>query len=186
MRLPSAHSRCSQNLQHTLDKSLVEIMHRAEEPEPLQLKPLMGAKKEDLGLEIFQTSDLKRRMLSGGLEIGEQIWVYHDAEINPNSIAKRMAYSHVMIYVGPRQDEAGNEIHEVVHAEWAGRVFLGSTVVDKITRVDVMSAIKLDDMVFLGHKLKQCQFSANARELIAKRAIACTEPTAILFDYDYR
>ena len=64
--------------------------------------------------------------------------------------------------------------------------FSWSTVVDKITRVDVMSAIEPDDRVFLGHKLKQCQFSANAREMIAKRAIACTEPPEILFDYDYR
>jgi GTPase SAR1 family protein len=184
MRLPSANSRCSQNLQHTMEETLIEIMQRAEQPEPFQLEPLMDRKKEDLGLEIFQTSDLRTRMLSGELKIGEQIWVYHDAEINPNTIAERMAYSHVMIYVGPRHDKDGNAIHEVVHAEWAG-VHFGGAVVDRISRVNVTSVIKPNDMVFLGHKLKECQFSANAREMIAKRAIACTEPE-IVFDYDYR
>merc|ERR1711971_450142 len=67
VRLQSAHSRCSQNFEHTMDEASIEIMQRAAEPEPFQLEPLMGAKKKDLGLEIFEKSGLKRKMLSGEL-----------------------------------------------------------------------------------------------------------------------
>jgi len=196
MRLSSAHSRCSQNLEHTMDERLIEIMQKAQEPESFQLKPLMETKKEDLGLEAFETSEIKRKMDNGELNEGEQIWVFHDTEINPNAIAKIMAYSHCLVYIGSKKGEDGEEIldsdgrqiHEVVHATFAGisKLVRSTGVVDKIARVNVMSAIKPNDMVFLGHRIKECQYSANARKMIVERAIACAEKPHILFDYDHR
>merc|ERR1712107_408962 len=41
-------------------------------------------------------------------------------------------------------------------------------------------------MVFLGHKLKECQFAPNTRQKIAERALKCAEKPTIAFDYDYR
>ena len=46
--------------------------------------------------------------------------------------------------------------------------------------------IKPDNMVFLGHPLKDHQQTANAGEAIAERAIKCAEKPTIRFDYDYK
>ena len=63
---------------------------------------------------------------------------------------------------------------------------LKGLVVAGISRVDVMSkhGIKPKDKVFLGHKIKACQFSGNVRRKIVERAIACAEKPKILFAYD--
>ena len=130
-------------------------------------------------------------MQRGELEKGEQIWVYHDAVVNPYLVAKINPYSHVMVYIGPKEDYNGQRvlgsdgecIHEVVHvakSNWSGLVVAG------ISRVDIMSVIKPKDMVFLGHKINACQFSANVRLKIADRAIACAEKPKLLFAYDHK
>ena len=93
-----------------------------------------------------------------------------------------LLYAHVVVYVGSREKN-GETIHEVVHVEkanWRGLVVAG------ISKVDVMSVIKPKDMVFLGHTIKDCQFSGNVRKKIAERAIACAEKPNILFAYDHR
>ena len=129
-----------------------------------------------------------KNMLKGNLAKGEQIWIYHDAD---NLVAKINKYSHVVVYVGPREDRNGelvldrngDEIHDVVHvakSNWRGLVVAG------ISKVDINSVIKPNDMVFLGHKLKSCQFSGNVRQKIAERAIACSEKPKLLFAYDHR
>ena len=142
-------------------------------------------------MEVFQDSDLKRKMLKGELAKGEQIWIYHDAETNPNLVARINRYSHVVVYVGRREDKNGkrvldrngDEIHDVVHvakSNWRGIVVAG------ITKVDVNTVVKPNDKVFLGHKLKKCQFAGNVRQKIAERAIACAEKPKLLFAYDHR
>ena len=163
----------------------------AQEPEPFKLESLMKMKKEDLGLEVFEKSDIKKKMLNGDLVKGSQVWIYHDDVINPNFVARLNRYSHVVVYVGPRKDRNGErvldrngeEIHDVVHvakSNWRGLVVAG------ISKVDIKSVIKANDMVFLGHKLKACQFAGNVREKIAERAIACAEKPKLLFAYDHR
>ena len=64
-------------------------------------------------------------------------------------------------------------------------ITLGMSVA-KISKVDVMSAIQPDDMVFLGHRIMEHQYSSNLREKIASRAIACAKKPTIKFDYDHR
>ena len=92
-----------------------------------------------------------------------------------------MPYSHVMVYVGAQKKDKGVTVHEVVHVA----ITLGMSVA-KISKVDVMSAIQPDDMVFLGHRIMEHQYSSNLREKIASRAIACAKKPTIKFDYDHR
>ena len=180
--MKSAHGRCSR-LKHSEDKSLVELMEKCHEPEPFQLKSLMAMEKESLVLETFDKSDIKDQLLRGELGRGTQIWIYHDVVTNPwNPVARSNPYAHVVVYVGP-QNKNGKQIHEVVHVEknsWQGLIVAG------IAKVDVMSVIKPSDLVFLGHRIKECQFSGNVRVKIAERAIACAEKPKILFAYDHR
>ena len=56
----------------------------------------------------------------------------------------------------------------------------------KIRRQNVTDVIKPRDLVFLGHKIPNCEVSANLREEIVRRAIKCAEKPSIIFDYDYR
>ena len=191
MQLQSTDGLCCPNQEHTMDESLVEIMQGAQEPEPFQLNSLMEMKLEDLGMEVFKKSAIKNKMLKGDLDTGEQIWIYHDAVINPNLVARINPYSHVVVYVGARKDRNGEpvldrnrvQVHDVVHvakSNWRGIVVAG------ISKVDINSVIKPNDMVFLGHKLKACQFAGNVRQKIAERAIACAEKPKLLFAYDHR
>ena len=182
---------CSPDLEHNMDKNLVGMMQTVNEPEPFQLESLMKMNKESLGLEVFQDSELKKKMLKGELAKGEQIWIYHDAETNPNLVARINRYSHVVVYVGRREDKNGkrvldrngDEIHDVVHvakSNWRGIVVAG------ITKVDINTVVKPNDKVFLGHKLKKCQFAGNVRQKIAERAIACAEKPKLLFAYNHK
>ena len=106
-------------------------------------------------------------------------------------VARINRYSHVVVYVGRREDKNGKrvvdrngeEIHDVVHvakSNWRGIVVAG------ITKVDINTVVKPNDKVFLGHKLKKCQFAGNVRQKIAERAIACAEKPKLLFAYDHR
>ena len=96
--MKSAHDRCSR-LKHSVDTSLVEMMEKCHEPEPFRLKSLMEMKKESLGLEAFNNSEIKKKMLMGDLDQGEQIWVYHDAVTNPwNLVARTNLYTRVFLY----------------------------------------------------------------------------------------
>ena len=184
-------NRCSPNLEHTLEKSLLRLIEKSFDPEPFKLQSLMDMDKDDLKLETFEESDIKRRMVNGELERGEQIWIYHDAVTNSNLVARINPYAHVIVYVGPKLDQNGKEvlgrdgkcIHEVVHvakSSWRGLLVAG------IFRVDVMSVVKPYDKVFLGHKIRACQFAGNIRNKIATRAIACAEKPRLLFEYDHR
>ena len=92
------------------------------------------------------------------------------------------------IYVGPREvKKRGGQtktIHEVVHVSKAWMCC--SMMQAKICKEDVDAVIKPWDKVFLGHDLKDWQFSANAREAISARALKCAEKPAIVFDYDHK
>ena len=65
---------------------------------------------------------------------------------------------------------------------------LSGLVMGKIVKEDIFMVIKPNDQVFLGHKLESCQFAANIRERIARRAMVCVDPDqpVIVFDYDHR
>jgi len=152
---------------------------------PITLNNLMTRPKEELGLEPFATSQIKKDMLSGELKQGAQIWIYHDKETDWwNPMARCNPYSHCVVYIG----ETDN-VHEVVHVykAWSA-VFRFGIIKGTIKRMDVNDAIKPDQSVFLGHKIEGCQFAGNVLDKIAERAKMCTDPTQpkILFDYDHR
>ena len=91
-------------------------------------------------------------------------------------------------YVGPREVKKGRgrtkTIHEVVHVS---KSWMCCTLMKaKICKLDVDKVINPWDKVFLGHDLKDWQFSANAREAISARALKCAEKPPIVFDYDHK
>ena len=139
--------------------------------------------------------------MKGTLEPGQQIWVYHDGQTDSwNPVARINKYSHVLVYVGTCQEtEQDNiEVHEVVHVSLAPiRRGLSKAKIRKQAVLKVIKsenganqikydAIKPDQQVFGGHKIEECQFSANVMEKIKERAIKCSEKPSILFDYNYR
>ena len=91
-------------------------------------------------------------------------------------------------YVGSREDKKRGgktkTIHEVVHVSKAWMCC--SLMKAKICKEDVFDVINPTDKVFLGHDLKDWQFSANAREAISARALKCAEKPTIVFDYDHK
>ena len=91
-------------------------------------------------------------------------------------------YSHCVVYVGPTT-EAGRTVHQVVHV----KITLGLSKAT-IAKEDIMEVIQPHQMVFLGHRLENCQFAGNMREKIVERALACVDPgkPEIVFDYDHR
>ena len=89
LELKSTAGRCSRLL-HKLDNSLAEAIQKSKEPQEFQLKSLMETEKEALGLEPFGTSEIRMRLLEGNLAVGEQIWVYHDAETDPWNLVARL------------------------------------------------------------------------------------------------
>ena len=56
----------------------------------------------------------------------------------------------------------------------------------KIKKQNVEEVIKPGDQVFLGHKIPNCQASANQPEVIVERALECVRKPSIVFDYHYR
>ena len=78
---------------------------------PFRLDNIMMKPKEELGLEPFATSQIKKDMMSGTLKQGHQIWIYHDKENDWwNPVARWNPYSHCVVYIGET-----NQVHEVVH-----------------------------------------------------------------------
>ena len=182
LRLVSKADLCSQ-LHHSIDKRIVRFLNESDKRKPFKLQSLMEMQKEQLGLQEFKTSQIQARILSGRLDIGEQIWVYHDKETDPaNPIAHVNPYAHVMVYVGPREEQ-GVVVHEVVHV---GKDSMRGFSKATIKRENVLTAIKPHNQVFLGHKIDSVQFSGNIRQKIAERAIACANPPKIVFNYDHR
>jgi hypothetical protein len=57
-----------------------------------------------------------------------------------------------------------------------------------IARVDMDKVIKLDNTVFLGHKVQTRLFAGNFRDEIAERVLVCVDPEKkdIVFDYNHR
>ena len=119
-------------------------------------------------------------MLSGKLEPGEQIWIFHDHQTNPcNPVARFNKYAHVVIFIGET-----NGVHEVVHISSAS--WTRGPMKAKIRRQNVLEVIKPRDQVFLGHKIPNCEMSANLRKEIVTRANKCAAKPSIVFDYHYR
>ena len=68
---------------------------------PFELKNLLKDDKALAKRQAFEQSDIKKDMLSGKLEPGEQIWIYHDRRTNPcNPVAWVNKYAHVVVYIG--------------------------------------------------------------------------------------
>ena len=63
---------------HKLPKDVTTLLRRTNARKPHQLHSLMTQNKETLGLETFKDSKIKRKLETGSLKIGEQIWIYHD------------------------------------------------------------------------------------------------------------
>ena len=169
--------KCSEK-EHSLREEIKACMTKREEP--FKLRNLLKVEKSKLGLQPFGVSELKKDMLSGRLNPGEQVWVYHDRTTNPcNPVARFNTYAHVVIYIG-----AHDGVHEVVHIGTAS--ITRGLMKAKIRRQNMMDVIKPTDQVFLGHKIPRCEVSANLREKIVERALKCTEKPSIVFDYHYR
>ena len=168
---------CSQK-QHSLSKGIRALLKKKENP--FEMKHLLDVEKSALGLQPFESSQIKEDMLAGKLRGGEQIWIYHDSKTNPcNPIARFNRYAHVVIYVGTRES-----VHEVVHV---GRAPLNRGLMKaKIRRQNIMDVIKPRELVFYGHKIPRFAESVNLREKIVERALACTKKESIVFDYHYR
>ena len=176
-QLEKVIQRCSEG-EHSFDAKLAKLMKKKQEP--FKLNNLLKVDKSQLDLKAFEDSAIKKDMLSGKLEAGEQIWIYHDGQTNPcNLIARFNCYAHVVIYLGQT-----NETHEVVHI--ASAPLTRGLMKAKIRKQNVMEVIKPRDLVFLGHKIPNCQISANLRKEIVKRALKSVDKPSIVFDYHYR
>ena len=170
---------CCQIPSHNLDKSLIPMMIQR-----FTLKSLLN-NVDDLGLEVFETSEVKSKMFAGEFEAGQQIWIYHNSKISPNVISRINPYAHVVIYAGPKEEKIKqgevNTIHEVVHVSKFRKCC--TLMKANIRKEDILKVIKPTDQIFIGHKLENFQFSANARERIVERALKCAKTPDIVFDY---
>ena len=177
IHLESDTKKCS-NLKHFPCTQIIELMKKKQNP--FKMDNLLDVEKSLLNLQAFEESDIKRNMLSGKLEAGEQIWIFHDHQTNPcNLVARFNKYAHVVIFIG----ETGG-VHEVVHISSAS--WTRGPMKAKIRRQNVLEVIKPRDQVFLGHKIPNCEMSANLRKEIVIRAKKCATKPSIVFDYHYR
>ena len=79
MELKQPRNLCSNLKQtHRLSKEITPLTRRTNARKPFQLHSLMTQNKKTLGLETFKDSKIKRQLETGSLNIGEQIWIYHD------------------------------------------------------------------------------------------------------------
>ena len=169
---------CNKLVGHFPEKELLDLMKKQQKP--FEMNNLLDVDKSALNLEAFEDSDIKKKMENGRLEAGEQIWVFHDHQSSPfNLVARFNKYSHVVVYIG-----ATNGIHEVVHISKAS--WTRGPMKAKIRRQNVLEVIKPRDQVFLGHKIPNCEMSANVRKEIVDRAKKCAAKPSIVFDYHYR
>ena len=77
-------------------------------------------------------------------------------------------YAHIVTYI-----RKSGDIHEVVHISTAS--LTRGLMKAKIRRQNVLEVIKPTDQIFLGHKIPDCEVSANLQEEIVRRAVKCTE-----------
>ena len=198
IELTSTSRRCEPKLQHEPKEQVINLLKGKD---LISLETLMEQDKSLLGLEPFESSQIKKDMEEGNLDAGHQIWIYHDSDTDPwNPVARLNKYAHVMVYIGFTEEEGHGgrtEIHEVVHVSASGgfgKAKIKRQEVLRVTKFDVDSkqsivkygVIKPNQMVFLGHEIKGCQFAANIKEKIVDRAKACSEKPSIVFDYDHR
>ena len=177
IELESDTKKCSK-LKHFPGTRIIELMKKKQKP--FEMDNLIAVEKSSLNLQAFEDSDIKKNMLSGKLEPGEQIWIFHDHQTNPcNPVARFNKYAHVVIFIGET-----NGVHEVVHISSAS--WTRGPMKAKIRRQNVLEVIKPRDQVFLGHKIPNCEMSANLRKEIVTRAKKCAAKPSIVFDYHYR
>ena len=177
IQLESDTKKCSK-LKHFPGAQIIELMEKKQKP--FEMDNLIDVDKSSLNLQAFEESDTKKNILSGKLEAGEQIWIFHDHQTNPcNLVARFNKYAHVVIFIGET-----NGVHEVVHISSAS--WTRGPMKAKIRRQNVLEVIKPRDQVFLGHKIPNCEMSANLRKEIVIRAKKCAAKPSIVFDYHYR
>ena len=206
LSLASSTRPCTWDLQHKPSQRIADLIETSQGDNLFDFNALMTREKSQLGLEPFKSSQMKRDMENGKLEPGHQIWIYHDSETDCwNPVARMNKYAHVVIYVGPKEypevtDKSQTVVHKVVHVAKASvtkglmKAHIKCQEVLRVTKfnqnhrdpVIKYGAIKPNQMVFPGHKIKGCQFAANVRERIAERALRCAKKPSIVFDYDHR
>ena len=107
------NTQCSELDKHRVDTELTEMMNK-----PFSLDSLDQIKPEDL--KTFRDSDIHQKMERGEMEVGQQVWIFHDSETDRwNCIANLNPYAHVVVYVGSRHEKGRQGetriVHEVVH-----------------------------------------------------------------------
>ena len=66
---------------------------------PFHLDSLLDSIEPEALEDFSDNSKIRRQMLDGELEPGQQIWIYHDKETNClNCVARVNPYAHVAIY----------------------------------------------------------------------------------------
>ena len=203
IHLTSTTRRCTPNIQHEPREKIIKLLEKSRDKDLINLKTLMAQDKSLLGLEPFESSQIKKDMEGGNLDAGHQIWIYHDSDTDPwNPVARLNKYAHVVIYIGVTEamiTSAGRtDIHEVVHVSASSiskaKAKIRRQEVLRVTKFNLASkqsivkygVIKPNQMVFLGHDIDGCQFAGNIKEKIVERAKACAEKPSIVFDYDHR
>ena len=81
---------------------------------PLNLQSLLHD-IPNLKLEEFKTSSIRESIINGELEKGQQIWNFHNSNIDPNLAARINPYAHVVIYVGSREVTDKSNESAIVH-----------------------------------------------------------------------
>ena len=83
--------KCSEK-EHTLGEEIKACMKEKEES--FKMRNILDMDNSKLGLQPFQSSEIKKDMLSGRLNLGEHVWVYHDTRTNPcNPVARFNTYA---------------------------------------------------------------------------------------------
>ena len=114
IKLRVNNTRCSDLKKHKVGEELAAMMNK-----PFSLDSLLDQIKPE-NLAKFSESDIHQKMERGEMEVGQQIWIFHDGETDRwNCMANVNPYAHVVVYVGSRheKDRHGETriVHEVVH-----------------------------------------------------------------------
>ena len=172
IELASTSRRCQPQHQHKPTEQIINLLKESKGKDLIILETLMEQDKSLLGLEPFESSQIKKAMEEGNLDPGHQIWIYHDSDTDPwNPVARLNRYAHVMIYIGVTEAIVGSagrtDIHEVVHVSASkgfGKAKIRRQEVLRVTKFNLASkpsmikygVIKPNQMVFLGHKIEVC------------------------------
>ena len=202
IELTSTSRRCEAKHQHKPREQIINLLKESKGKDLINLETLMAQDKSLLGLEPFESSQIKKDMEEGILDPGHQIWIYHDSDTDPwNPVAWLNKYAHAMIYIGVTEAIVGSagrtDIHEIIHVSASGgfgKAKIRRQEVLRVTKFNLApkksivkyGVIKPNQMVFLGHEIQGCQFAGNVKEKIVERAKACAESPSIVFDYDHR